>query len=298
MFAAVLTAFFFACSGICGQRSATALGSLRANMIRLAIAMMMLAALAAIMAPVPVSSPAIPWLLVSGLIGFGAGDISLFLAYPHLGARLTLLVNLCAAPVFGTLGEWLLTGDKPGAVQAGCCAVIILGVVIALGQQIRLPRAAGARPVIGLIAAVAAGAGQGLGATFTRVAKSRALAAGDHFTGISEACVRVVPGFALSALVWWLASRAGRRLASLPAGHRRWSWWVAGAALFGPVLGVSCFQWALGQASSAVVLSITATTPIIVIPMSAYMDGDRPGVITLAGSVIAVTGVILVLSAG
>jgi len=267
-------------------------------MIRLGIAMTLLGVMAWLISPVPLASPAIPWLVVSGAIGFGAGDIALFLAYPHLGARLTLLINLCAAPVFGTVGEWCLTGGRPGVLQSFYCALIIAGVVIALSRQVHMPRAAGGRPLVGIIAAIGAGAGQGLGATFTRVAKAKALAAGDHFTGISEACVRVVPGFVLSVFVWWLASAVGRRLVVADSVRRGWSWWVVGAAVFGPVLGVSCFQWALGQTSSTVVLSITATTPILVIPMAAYMDGDRPGGITLAGSLIAVIGVVLVLTAG
>ena len=300
MIASLLTAFLFACSGICGQRSASALGPLRANAIRLGIAMLLLGAMTSLIAPVSFSSPAIPWLVMSGLIGFGAGDISLFVAYPHLGARLTLLINLCAAPIFGAAGEWLMMGERPALEQALYCVIIVVGVVIALGPQIRLPRAAGAHLGTGLIAAIGAGAGQGVGATFTRLAKTKALAAGDHFTGISEAFVRVVPGFLLSALVWWCVSRmkAARRVADHTSLHRRWSSWVVAAAVFGPVLGVSCFQWALGQETSAVVLSITATTPIIVIPMAAYMDGDKPGAITVLGSLIAVTGVVLVLIAG
>lgn len=298
MLASLMTAFFFACSGICGQRSANALGSLCANALRLGIATLLLSLITLMIEPVPLASPAIPWLLASGLIGFGAGDISLFLAYPHLGARLTLLINLCAAPIFGAVGEWCLVGVRPTLLQAIYCAVIIVGVVIALSGQIKLPRAAHARLGVGLLAATAAGAGQGFGATLTRMAKFKALAAGDHFSGISEACVRVVPGFVLSALVWWLMRRIGRGGAIAAAKGRNWSWWVVGAAIFGPVLGVSCFQWALGLATSAVVLSITATTPILVIPMAAYMDGERPGSLTITGSAIAVIGVILVLVTG
>lgn len=297
MIASLLTAFLFSCSGICGQRSAQALGPLRANAIRLGIATILLGVVTMLVAPVPMASPAMPWLLVSGLIGFGAGDISLFLAYPHLGARLTLLINLCAAPIFGAAGEWLLIGTRPTASQAIFCAIIVAGVVIALSSQIRLPRAAKAHLGTGLTAAIGAGAGQGIGATFTRLAKSKALEAGDHFTGISEAFVRVVPGFLLSVLVWKIVSWL-KRESEAESRNRNWSPWVVGAALFGPVLGVSCFQWALGQQTSAVVLSITATTPIIVIPMAAYVDGDKPGVVTVVGSIIAVIGVILVLAGG
>lgn len=298
MIAALLTAFLFSCSGICGQRSALALGPLRANAIRLGIAMVLLALMSFLLAPVPFDSPAVPWLLISGLIGFGAGDISLFIAYPHLGARLTLLINLCAAPIFGAAGEWLLIGTRPTALQAVYCAVIVVGVMIALSSQIRLPGVGRSSFGTGLIAAIGAGAGQGIGAVFTRLAKTKAAAAHDHFNGISEAFVRVMPGLLLSLIVWQLVSRIRNHAPGVEAVHRRWSFWVVGAALFGPVFGVSCFQWALGQQTSAVVLSITATTPIIVIPMAAYMDGEKPGAVTVLGSVIAVTGVMLVLTGG
>ena len=113
------------------------------------------------------------------------------------------------------------------------------------------------------------------------------------------AFVRVIPGFVLSAFVWWMVSWLKRDRTTVGVTFdRRWSNWVLAAALFGPVLGVSCFQWALGQETSAIVLSITAITPIIVIPMTTYMNGDRPSAMTLAGSAIAVTGVILVLVTG
>ncbi len=37
---------------------------------------------------------------VSGLIGFGLGDVALFTAYERIGSRLTILLNLCLAPLF------------------------------------------------------------------------------------------------------------------------------------------------------------------------------------------------------
>ena len=68
--------------------------------------------------------------------------------------------------------------------------------------------------------------------------------------------------------------------------------WLLGAALFGPVLGVSCFQWALSGASSALVLAVTATAPIIIMPLAAYIEDDRPGWPAFIGAVIAVVGVV------
>lgn len=298
MLPAVLTAVLFACSGVCGQRSAAMLGPLRANATRLLLALVVLACVAWVQRSASFTSPALPWLLLSGLVGFGIGDVALFLAYPHLGTRLTLLINLCTAPVAGALAEWIMLGHRITGLEAACCLVIIAGVVMALGEKAQLPSGARTRRATGVLAAFVAGCGQGFGATLSRMAKRLASTAGEHWTGLGEAFVRVIPGCALAWIVWLAMGRVARPpVASLSAAKRsRWPW-VAGAALFGPILGVSCFQWALSSASSGLVLSITATTPILVIPIVAYMDGERIGPKALVGSLIAVIGVVLVLTA-
>jgi drug/metabolite transporter (DMT)-like permease len=61
-------------------------------------------------------------------------------------------------------------------------------------------------------------------------------------------------------------------------------------ALTGPTLGVSCFQWALKTTATGVVLPIVATTPLVVIPFAYWLEGERPSVRSLVGSVIAVIG--------
>ncbi len=74
---------------------------------------------------------------------------------------------------------------------------------------------------------------------------------------------------------------------------RRHAWgWVLGNSLAGPVLGVSCFQWALKTMPSGLVLPVVATTPIVVIPLAYWLEGDRPDARTLLGAVVAVAGVV------
>jgi drug/metabolite transporter (DMT)-like permease len=68
--------------------------------------------------------------------------------------------------------------------------------------------------------------------------------------------------------------------------------------MFGPVVGVSCFQWALSLQSSIVVLSVTATAPVLIMPLAARIDHDSPARAAVAGGLLAVAGVILLLHAG
>ena len=69
--------------------------------------------------------------------------------------------------------------------------------------------------------------------------------------------------------------------------------WIVGTALAGPSLGVGCYQWALEGTPSGLVLPVVATTPLMVILLSAWMEGDRPTKRSIAGGLIAVLGVIL-----
>ena len=68
--------------------------------------------------------------------------------------------------------------------------------------------------------------------------------------------------------------------------------WIVVNALSGPVLGVSCYQWALKTIPTGVVLPIVAVTPIVIIPFSLAVEGERPTPRSLAGGVIAVAGVV------
>ena len=63
---------------------------------------------------------------------FGLGDIGLFLAYSCIGARLTLLMGLCLAPVFALLGEWAIFHQPIRLQEGGAVVVTLLGIGLAI----------------------------------------------------------------------------------------------------------------------------------------------------------------------
>ena len=305
MLPSVLTAFLFAASGVCGRRAAMAYGPLRANAIRLSLASAVLGLWTWTRSPVNFTTRSVEWLFYSGAVGFGLGDMGLFLAYPRLGARLAILVNLCSAPLVGALLDrlWLGVSLRPSQTLAGLA--ILGGVSMALSSRQRrgTSRHEGdndkqpLRVPAGLAFALLAGFGQGCGATLSRRAHAVAVEDGTILNGVSQAFVRTIPGVAFALLAWaafCLHSSRSRRGSAASRGYECEPGslpWLLGAAMFGPVLGVSCFQWALSGASSALVLAVTATAPIIIMPLAAYIEDDRPGWPAVAGAVIAVVGV-------
>lgn len=282
-----------------------AFGPLRANAARLALASAVLGLWTWSHGFVDFRTRSVEWLFYSGAVGFGLGDMGLFLAYPRLGARLTILVNLCSAPLVGALLDWFWLGVGLTPFQMSAGFMILAGVTVALssGQRRRPSRDDSLcdRPLRGWSAglgfALLAGFGQGCGATFSRRAHALAMEEGLLLHGVAQAFVRTIPGVAFAVLAWaagllLLANKEPASPTSRGTGcESRALAWLAGATLFGPVLGVSCFQWALSGASSALVLAVTATAPIIIMPLTAYIEDDRPGWPAIFGAVIAVVGV-------
>ncbi|MDF1825711.1 MAG: DMT family transporter [Verrucomicrobiales bacterium] len=298
MLGALLTPFFFAMSAVTGQRVAVRLGAVRGNLIRLGIATAVLGLLVAFFWPGSLEGETFTWFFVSGLIGFGIGDVALFLAYERLGSRLTILLNLCLAPLFAMLLEWVWLDNGVSFRVIFCAATILTGVILAIrpGAKSRKKIERRGRYGVGVMMAVVAGFGQGAGAVISR--KAEAVAVGNEMiiNGISAAFQRVFAGLVFAILAMLFLRFILRRSYPEPlktALEPRLVPWLLGAALFGPVIGVSCFQWALHSLESGIVLAITAMTPIILMPLAAMTEGDHPSRLAILGAVVAVTGVIL-----
>ena len=55
---------------------------------------------------------------------------------------------------------------------------------------------------------------------------------------------------------------------------------------------MSCYQWALATTPSGIVLPIVACTPLVIVPFSFWLEGERPTRRSLLGGALAVAGVI------
>lgn len=297
MTAAILTTIFFALSAICGQRIAMEMGSLRANFWRLLISSSALGLLVLLFWRDSLHLTTFVWFFFSGAVGFGLGDIALFYAFERIGTRLTILMNLCLAPIFAAAVEFLWLGNGLLSHQWTAVGIILFGVGLSINStktgRNTLRRG---RFAPGIISGIISGFGQGCGAVISRRAQQAEELIGIEVNGLSEAFQRVLAGFIVVAILFALR-RPARPAAKIIVTHpaltpRKLSFWLIGSALFGPVIGVSYFQWALQSMESALVLSVVSTAPILLIPMTWYLDGERPPFKTLIGAIIAVQGVI------
>jgi drug/metabolite transporter (DMT)-like permease len=324
MIFAFVTTVLFSASAVLANRSIRHFGSTKANFFRLVLAAGCLAAVAHLHG-LGLRGPAFWWFFLSGCIGFGIGDIALFFAYPRLGSRLTVLMTQCLAAPVAAVAEWIWLGNRVTWSEGLCGVIILAGVAVALAPG-KIDHMRRAVLIAGLIAGVVSAAGQGMGAVVSRKAYDVSSSAGVTVDGMTAAYQRILGGLLVTGLSMLAlrvrspginpaspllpAVKSGLKGSnphvcgphagdedSRPGDKKRGLWsrgwpWVVANAMAGPVLGVSCFQWALATTKSGIVLPIIALTPIVVMPFAYFMEGDRPTGRGLLGGAIAVVGAV------
>jgi len=294
MLFAFLTTVLWAIGAVSARLLVTRLGPMLANFLRLVVATAFLTAWAFVWGR-GIEGPGFLWFFVSGIVGFGFGDVALYFALPRIGARLTMLLTQCLAAQFAALVEFLWLGTTLTGAQLALGAVVIAGVVMALAPKDNLHIKPG-QLVPGILFGLLAAAGQGGGAVISRKAFDISLAAGIEIDGGTAAFQRVIGGVVVGWIAWFLLRKRPdekRSSAILPVFREaRPAMLLMVTALFGPVIGVACFQWALSTAPSGIVLPIVGLTPIVIIPISYWLEGDRPKPRSILGGVIAVAAAI------
>jgi drug/metabolite transporter (DMT)-like permease len=299
MLAALFTTLLFAVSAVCGYRTARQIGGVEANFWRITIATICLTIWANWFGAGLAGAP--EWFLLSGLFGIGLGDSAYFQALPRLGSRRTVLLTQCLTAPFAAIIEWRWLGTTLNRPEIICIGIILLGVAIALapGDHLKIESR---QLKIGIIATIFAALGGALGAVMSRKAYQTLHEAGLHLDPGTTGYQRVlggilVPTIVLLAVKWRSVHAHGGLLEAKTRQVSRAKWrliwpWVLANALAGQTFGVTCMQWALERTPTGIVTAIIATTPIVLLPLTRIVEGEKIGLRSLAGAIIAVVGVI------
>jgi drug/metabolite transporter (DMT)-like permease len=295
MIYAFVATLLFSFSNVLANRSRQAVGTVHANLGRLLIGMFFLGLWTCTVGH-GLSGRSLAIFLLSGVVGMGIGDIAFFAALPSLGSRLTIMMMQCLSVPIAIVVERFWLGTRLLPTQLLCSTVILGGIMVALMPTRKDPPKVKVRAA-GILFGGLAALGQGVGAVLSRKGFGLAVAAGGSIDGLSAAFPRVVGGFVVTAL-WYAAHHQIQRWRVVESGPKtvaagRASYlWVLTHGLSGPVLGMGAFQMALAGVPSGIVLPITATTPLVVIPFAYWLEGERPSKRSLVGGAVAVAGAV------
>ncbi len=302
MLPAFFTAICFALAAVSAQQSTSLIGALRANFFRLFVAVLILGLLALL------SWRGMPTALLwefalAGGIGFGLGGYCMMQALKRLGSPQSLLmVESCTAIIAGGLA-WVALDDILTIPQILSCAIILCGVLFAGSSWIKEETTSRKAPLQGYLYAAAAAMFQAMSLVLSRHAF---LVAADLDAGIDKfnaAFIRLVGGLLIALLLISFSSFRTKSQLSF-----KWSYfsqlvfrnrslkqqpliWVLANALFGPVLGVTCWLWAVSLLNPGIVQSIAATAPLISIPISRKLESHPLGSRFFIGAPIAILGI-------
>ena len=210
-------------------------------------------------------------LIISSIIGICLGDTSLFAALRRLGPRRNGILFSSNAPITAVLGYFILDERLPTLTAVGC-GLIMLGVVLAVffgtteAQQHSFEQIRGSMGA-GVALALFSATCQAVSVIVLRPALASgadAVAASALRVGTAAVILNVVLLFRTTR-----GPSAGPLTASLVG-------MVALSGLVGMALGMTFLLFALAHGPAGLVSTLSATSPILILPVLWAVTGERP----------------------
>jgi drug/metabolite transporter (DMT)-like permease len=297
--AALLTSVCFSFTAVIFAQASRRVGSQITNRLRLVIALIYLMIINLILfgQPLPVGAgiERWVWLSLSGIIGLALGDLFLFRSYEHIGPRLGMLL-MSLAPVIGALLAWLFFGETLSAGQIAGMALTLSGIAWVVGTR---PAENSNQPHVdgrGLLFGVLAATGQAVGLVLSKQGMLGVSSPGGSSSGeFSPFAANAIRMLAAMAVFWLMtfAQRQGQETIVAARRDRSALKLIAVGAFIGPVLGVSASLLAVQHAEIGVASTLMALPPIFLLPISYFVFKERFGWQTVAGTLVAISGVAL-----
>ncbi len=286
--AALGTALCWATTGVIAADAIRALGAFHFNLIRQVFVTLLLALIVtATHAWAGQTATTALILAASGIVGILIGDTLNFAAVGRIGPRRAGAVFALNAPMAALLG-WLVLGEELPVQAVVGIGVTTAGVAVAILGR---PRA-DAHRLESVHGVLITGLLFGLGAAFGQAAGSL-IARPIMTTGIDAylaSLFRVgASGLAMGIMA---ASPVGP---PRPANVSRNALMLtAVTAIIGLLIGMTLFLYALQGSQTGIIATLSATSPVLILPLLWLRTGQRPSLLSVVGAALAVTGLGLI----
>jgi drug/metabolite transporter (DMT)-like permease len=290
--AALGTAFFWSLTSIQFTQASRRIGSVRTNRIRLVLAVTFLLLTHLLLDGEPWPIQAEPfrwgWLGISGVVGLVLGDASLFQSFIAIGPRRGMLM-MTLAPVISALVAWGWLGETLSPVEIAAILLTVGGIawVVSEGNQGQ-ENSVESRKQYGL--GVLFGLGGAIGQALGLVLAKQGLV-GD-FPSLSATLIRMLVATGALWLITLVRGQVTETWQALKDREAVTS--VIGGSLTGPFLGVWLSMVAVQRAHVGIASTLMAMSPIMLIPLTHLIFGERISPRSIAGTVVALAGATII----
>ncbi|OYT43171.1 hypothetical protein B6U90_07205 [Thermoplasmatales archaeon ex4484_6] len=226
------------------------------------------------------------WLLLglSGMVGLAIGDGFLLWSYGKVGPRISMLVMSMVPIVTGSAG-WLLWGEALGLLEILFIVLTLTGIVIVVAER-REDRSPFRITFGGLALAVGGMLGQ---AVQLLLAKDAMMFMRSSSPPMTATLIRILWG---TAAIWIASMIIRRKTGTVKAlSDRRFLIFIGLATIIGPVLGIWASFVALNSVDIGIASTLMSLSPLMIIPISWKVFGERITPRAVIGTVIALIGV-------
>lgn len=284
--AALGTALCWTVVGIAFESAGKRVGSLSVNLIRLIFGFIFISIATyfsrGLFFPTDASGHNWIWLMLSGVIGLFLGDLFLFQAYVEVGSRISSLIMASSPPIAAILGYFLL-GERLGAISLlGMCITIGGIAIVIVSKDSGEKKIKTEYSIKGLTYAFLGSFGQSLGLIMSKIGM------GDY-NPMAATQIRIISGiicFGVLFLVWKRTAELKTAFNDTKAIKQ-----IGIGAFFGPFIGVTLSLLSLQYTSAGISSTITAITPVTIIPLSVLIFKEKIKTKEILGAIISVIGV-------
>jgi drug/metabolite transporter (DMT)-like permease len=287
-FYSLACALAWAVAVILFKKSGESLAPVPLNLFKnlVGLALMLLTVLAVSGPSLPDIPPtAVAIALVSGFLGIGVGDTLYFRALNDIGASRMAVAQTLYSPFVIVIAA-LLLAERLTSLQ-GAGVALVLGGVLLVNYSPGMAALDAARIRRGLLESTGAVLAMALGVVMAKPLLERH----DFFWIVT---LRIAGGV-LGMLIFMPPARDFARMRAAFAGVRHWPHVVAGS-----IVGtyISMMLWLAGYkyTSASVAAVLNEMAAVFILALAALFLGDRLNRAQLAGSAVAIAGVLLVVA--
>lgn len=288
--AALSAAFCWALSGLISIGAIRKLGPLAFNRVRMSLVFLMLAGVSLLTGAwrdFPLDT--IQTLIISGLIGIFLGDTALFGSLQRLGPSRAAVVFALHAPMTVIMG-WFLLSERLEVFTLIGCGIVTTGVIIAiLGRKNHEePQNIDSTHGLmryGILLGLLGAFGQAAGAIIARPVMAEGVdpvTASAIRVGIAALCL-IFTGFIPNPLFRLKTALTLKLLVVII---------ISGFLAMG--VGMTLLLYGLAIGDAGVVATLSATTPVLILPLLWMTTGIRPPLMAWISAVVTVLGIALI----